>query len=62
MNFYADYIRNKLDAVIFNMCSQIEDFVKNPGHDFTRNRKMNFTSMHITPVLAFVRQVAVGAI
>lgn len=44
MNFYADYIRNKLDAVISSMCSQIEDFVKNPGHDFTRNRKMNFTS------------------
>ena len=31
MNFYADYIRNKLDAVISSMCSQIEDFVKIPG-------------------------------
>lgn len=44
MNFYADYVRNKLNAVISSMSSQIEDYVKNPGHDFTRNRKMNFTS------------------
>ena len=27
MNFYADYIRNKLDAVISSMCSQIEDMI-----------------------------------
>ena len=44
MNFYADYVRNKLNAAISSMSSQIEDYVKNPGHDFTRNRKMNFTS------------------
>ena len=44
MNFYADYVRNKLNAAIYSMSSQIEDYVKNPGHDFTRNRKMNFTS------------------
>ena len=36
MNFYADYVRNKLNAAISSMSSQIEDFVKNPGHDFTR--------------------------
>lgn len=44
MNFYADYVRNKLNVAISIMSSQIEDYVKNPGHDFTRNRKMNFTS------------------
>lgn len=44
MNFYADYVRNKLNAAISSMSTQIEDYVKNPGHDFTRNRKMNFTS------------------
>ena len=44
MNFYADYIRNKLSSVIENMEHQSEKFVKNPGHDFTRNRKMNFIS------------------
>lgn len=44
MNFYADYVRNKLNAAISSMSSQIEDYVKNPRHDFTRNRKMNFTS------------------
>ena len=44
MNFYADYVRNKLDSIISSMCSRIENYVKNPGHDFTRNRKMNFTS------------------
>lgn len=36
MNFYADYVRNKLNAAISSMSSQIEDYVKNPGHDFTR--------------------------
>ena len=40
-DFYADYVRNKLNAAISSMSSQIEDYVKNPGHDFTRNRKMN---------------------
>lgn len=44
MNFYADYVRNKLNAAISSMSSRIEDYVKNPGHDFTRNRKMNFIS------------------
>ena len=44
MNFYADYIRNQLSSVIENMEHQSEKFVKNPGHDFTRNRKMNFIS------------------
>lgn len=44
MNFYADYIRNQLSSVIENIEHQSEKFVKNPGHDFTRNRKMNFIS------------------
>ena len=39
MNFYADYIRNQLSSVIENMEHQSEKFVKNPGHDFTRDRK-----------------------
>ena len=38
MNFYADYVRNKLNAAISSMSTQIEDYVKNPGFDFTRNR------------------------
>ena len=31
MNFYADYVHNKLNAAISSMSSQIEDYVKNPG-------------------------------
>ena len=33
MNFYADYIRNKLSSVIENMEHQSERFIKNPGRD-----------------------------
>ncbi len=39
MNFYADYVRNKLNAAISSMSSQIEDYVKNPGHDFYQKSK-----------------------
>lgn len=57
MNFYADYIRNKLSSVIKKMEHQSEKFVKNPGHDFTRNRKMNFIS-----TINFLRTMEGGSI
>ena len=39
MNFYADYVVNKLNAAISSMSSQIEDYVRNPGHDFYQKSK-----------------------
>lgn len=44
MNFYANYARDRFFHTISEMASHVEDYVKNPGHDFIRNRKMNFTS------------------
>ena len=44
MNFTLIMSATNSTAAISSMSSQIEDYVKNPGHDFTRNRKMNFTS------------------
>ena len=45
MNIYADYVRNKLNAAISSMSSQIEDYVNNLLNVFTRIIKMNFSSI-----------------
>lgn len=45
MNEYANFIKEKLDAVLTEMqkCSRL--FVNNPKKDFTQNRKLNFKEM-----------------
>ena len=43
MNHYANYVRNTLFKAISEMEQQMEDFVKNPGHDFSRKGKMEFS-------------------
>jgi hypothetical protein len=38
-------IRKKLDDLIIKMSCNPESFVKNPGKDFTRSRKLNFSTV-----------------
>ena len=45
MNHYANYVRNTLFKAISEMEQQMEDFVKNPGHDFSRKGKMEFSDV-----------------
>ena len=40
-----DLIRKKLDDLINTMSHQPESFVKNPGKDFTRSRKLDFPAV-----------------
>lgn len=45
MTNYPEYVKNKLTAIIKEMAKCPELFVKNPGHDFIRNRKLTFESV-----------------
>lgn len=42
MNDYANTIKAKMDTIIAEMSESVELFVKTPGKDFTRNRKIPF--------------------
>lgn len=42
---YPKVVKKRLDTIINNMASHPELFVKNPGKDFTRQRKLNFESL-----------------
>jgi hypothetical protein len=42
---YYDYVKSRLDAIINGMNGSPNLFVKNPGKDFTRNRKLDFKQM-----------------
>lgn len=39
---YSIFVKEKLMSIISDMASRKEEFVKNPGKDFTRNRKLSF--------------------
>lgn len=45
MNDYPDLVKGRLLQLIDEMARKPELFVKDPGRDFTRNRKLNFTQM-----------------
>jgi hypothetical protein len=45
MNTYPDLIKHNLFSIIDYMANNLDDFVKNPGKDFSRNRKLPFDSV-----------------
>lgn len=45
MHNYSTQLKKKLELLIDKMATAQEDFVKNPGKDFTRNRKLFFHTM-----------------
>lgn len=45
MDYYANYVRDTLFNEIAEMERRLDDFVKKPGHDFTRSGKMSFSDM-----------------
>ena len=42
MNNYPMFVKDKLKSIIKEMAASPELFVKKPGRDFTRNRKLTF--------------------
>lgn len=42
---YPSYVKGKLSAIINETAASPEPFLKNPGRDFTRNRKITFESV-----------------
>ena len=42
MTKYSKFVKYKLTSIIKEMGGSPETFVKNPGKDFTRNRKLTF--------------------
>ncbi len=42
MNEYAAFLKEKLRSITSEMSKVIELFVRNPGKDFTRDRKLPF--------------------
>ena len=45
LNEYPDLVKNRLLHLIDEMAQESHLFVKNPGKDFSRNRKLNFSEM-----------------
>jgi len=45
MNEYANMIKEKLTRVIEGMSASLTNFVRKPGKDFTRNRKLPFATV-----------------
>lgn len=45
LNDYPDLVKHRLLGLIDEMSQALEQFVKNPGKDFSRNRKLNFSEM-----------------
>lgn len=45
MNKYSNYVKEKLISIIKEMAEAPEAFVKNPGKNFARNRKLSFETM-----------------
>lgn len=45
MTNYSTIIKNNLISIINEMGKSPESFVKHPGRDFSRNRKLSFESM-----------------
>jgi hypothetical protein len=45
MSNYADLVKGKLMSVIKNMDQRKDEFVKHPGKDFTRKRKLSFQTL-----------------
>ena len=41
----AKTVKKRLKNIIQNMAQNPATFVKNPGKDFSRNRKLNFETM-----------------
>jgi len=41
---FAHKIKYKLNSIISQMSKNTEQFVKNPNTDFTRNRKLSFST------------------
>lgn len=42
MNNYSEFVKDRLISIIKEMDKSPETFVRNPGKDFTRNRKLSF--------------------
>lgn len=45
MNFYAKSIKEKLDTSINKLVQNVQEFVKQPGKDFTRNRSLTIKKL-----------------
>ena len=45
MKKYCHYVKEKLNSIINEMEKSSESFVKNPGKDFVRNRKLSFQAV-----------------
>lgn len=45
MNAYPKLLKRKLFSIIHQMAQNSDDFVLNPGKDFTRSRKLDFETM-----------------
>lgn len=45
MNNYSKFVKDKLISIIKEMGEAPETFVRNPGKDFTRNRKLSFENI-----------------
>jgi hypothetical protein len=45
MSSYADLIKSKLKSVIKNLELRKDQFIKHPGKDFTRKRKLSFQTL-----------------
>ena len=39
---YSLFVKEKLKSIIADMASRKDEFVKDPGKDFTRRRKLSF--------------------
>lgn len=44
MKNYPKYVKNKLFSIVRQMADSLDSFVYHPGKDFTRNRKLDFSS------------------
>ena len=45
---FSEQVKTDLMGIIFKMSSQTDDFVKNPKVDFSRKRKLDFsTFLHL---------------
>ena len=45
MKKYCHYVKEKLNSIINEMEKSSESFVKNPGKDFVKNRKLSFQAV-----------------
>jgi hypothetical protein len=45
LNVYPDFVKSRLLRIVDDMAQEPGSFVKRPGKDFSRNRKLNFTQI-----------------